>query len=145
MCICIVFLVLVSVLHWRSSFYFQYHSSRWDPRISHLSSLHLSLDLCLFHFDSKSRGFSTWRSIIFPVLLSLCSLYTLLLVFGLCLFLPCISSVVLFIPFLSIMRRVFSICLAVELLSSWDINRDHLRVLPSVAILYTSYPLSQCT
>lgn len=46
-------------------------------------------------------GSSLWRSIIFPVLSSLCSLYTLLLVFGPGLILPCISSVVLFIPFLS--------------------------------------------
>lgn len=31
MCICIVFLVSLFVLHWRWSFYFQTHSSRWNP------------------------------------------------------------------------------------------------------------------
>lgn len=52
-----------------------------------------------------------------------------------------------FYSFLSFpfMRSVCSICLAVEFLSSWDINRDHLRVLHFVAIAYSSYPLSQCT
>lgn len=83
---------------------------------SNISPLILTpfLDFHLFHFESKSRGFPSWRSIILPsCLFFICSLYQLLLFFEPCLILPCISSLVLSIPFIPIyedgLRPMFSV------------------------------------
>lgn len=66
--------------------------------------------------------------------------------FGACLVLPCISSVVLFIPFLSIHEGGWSMSVFCGGdLSSWYIHRDHVCGLSPIAKLYTSSPQPLCT